>query len=187
MDHLELGVGDHHYCQLGRAVPGRRAGHGGLRRRPSSRHCGLPSIDRRLVHPTVHRGSRQLRWGAPSLGDLPVPQDYDGDGRADIGVYRTTSGVWYISESSLGAVSVAWGAPAFGDIPAPADYDGDGKVDIAIVRQQTGEWFVRRSGGGTTITRWGVGDARTAGDFDGNGRSDIAIWRSASGTWLIAQ
>jgi len=40
--------------------------------------------------------------GAGSLGDTPVPGDYDGDGKTDIAVWRPDSGVWYIQKSSDG-------------------------------------------------------------------------------------
>jgi hypothetical protein len=38
--------------------------------------------------------------------------DYDGDGRADIGIYRFSTGEWFIRRSSDGGlVYVQWGAP----------------------------------------------------------------------------
>ena len=95
-----------------------------------------------------------LQWGAgyaPFL-DVPVPVDYDGDGKADLAIWRGADSVWYIRPSANPNAPILqlWGtsnAPYF-DIPTPADYDGDGKADIAVWRRD-GTWFVLRSSNNT--------------------------------------
>ena len=63
-----------------------------------------------------------------------MPADYDVDGRADLGVWRATTGEWWILGSRDGvAVRRQWGAP--GDAPVAADYDGDGLPDLSVYRR----------------------------------------------------
>jgi subtilisin-like proprotein convertase family protein len=117
-------------------------------------------------------------------GVNPVPcgkPDFDGDGRADIVVYR--DGVWFIARSSDGgSTTIGWGAP--GDKPVAADYDGDGLTDAAVYRN--GAWFIRRSSdGGLTSIGWGGApqDEPVPADHDGDGLADVAVYRD--GTWWI--
>jgi hypothetical protein len=63
-------------------------------------------------------GARSVPWGAPALGDLPVPADYDGDQKVDIAVYRSTTGQWFVHRSSDGGLTAMnWGAPSLADVP----------------------------------------------------------------------
>jgi hypothetical protein len=94
-----------------------------------------------------------LLWTLPNSAGSNLPQvDFDGDGKSDVGIYR--SGTWFIRGSSdERLITTVWGgAPQ--DIPVPGDYDGDGKTDIAVYRD--GTWFIRRSSDDrlTTIV-WG--------------------------------
>jgi hypothetical protein len=64
-------------------------------------------------------GAKQ--WGAQAQGDVPYLTDLDGDGRADLTVWRASSGTWFWLRSSSGydyasAGSRQWGAPNL-DVP----------------------------------------------------------------------
>jgi hypothetical protein len=79
------------------------------------------------------------QWGLP--GDIPMSVDFDGDGKADLVVWRPWSGIWYIRYSSLDYSlatfsQIQWGLP--GDVPLSGDFDGDRKTDLAVWRPSNG-------------------------------------------------
>ncbi len=113
--------------------------------------------------------------------------DYDGDGIADISIYRPLNGQWWFQQSSDNVVRAATfgGGPI--DKPAPADFDGDQKTDIAVYRTSTGEWFILRSSNLTFYSvPFGISTDKPApDDFDGDGLADIAVFRPSEGVWYI--
>ncbi len=115
--------------------------------------------------------------------------DFDGDGRTDLSVYRSSNNIWYLQRSTAGFTAVNWGQS--GDIPVPADYDGDGKADIAIYRGVDDptqfDYLVLRSGTNTLLSvNWGVsGDIPVPGDYDGDGIADFALYRPSDQFWYV--
>lgn len=137
---------------------------------------------------TARTGGRHDFAAARYFGD-PVRSrfDYDGDGRSDVSVFRSTSGgSWFVSFSGDGRSEQL--TPHFpAETIVPADYDGDGRTDIAQFNSTTGTWYVINSGNGRLKTfRFGApGDVPTPSDYDGDSKADFAVYRPSTGTWWI--
>ena len=120
------------------------------------------------------------------VGDVPVPGDYDGDGRTDLALWRPSIGEWFVQESRGGGLTIPilqqWGQAT--DVPVPGDYDA---AELAVWRPTEGNWYLMDFyTKHQRVQQWGqAGDVPVVGDFDGDGRTDFAVWRPNEANWYL--
>lgn len=121
-------------------------------------------------------------------GDVPAPNDYDADGKADLAVARSENGqrVWHVRRSSDGVYySVQWGLSSDAFFTGRADWDGDGAADITVIRNQSGQrvfYILRSSDRQMQVIYWGLSsDVVKLGDYDGDNKTDAAVTRAVNG------
>jgi len=124
-----------------------------------------------------------------TVSDVPVQADYDGDGKTDFAVFKRSGAMWYLTNSSGGAVVVR----QFGygtTTPVRGDYDGDLKSDYGVYDSGTGMWYIKlsksgRMKGAPPVALGGATDRPVSADYDGDGTNDVAVYRASDGAWLI--
>lgn len=109
----------------------------------------------------------------------PTLMDFDGDGKADVSVFRPSDATWYLNQSSNGLTGIRFGLAT--DRLAPADMDGDGRTDIALFREGVWYWLNSSNNSFQAMQFGQAGDMPVPGDYTGDGRAELAVYRS--GAW----
>jgi len=137
-------------------------------------------------HPYLHRAL--FPFGATrssaNCTDRPMVGDWDGDGKADVGVYRNTptTGVAYFRTATK-SVARTFGRPGY--VPFVGDFDGNGISQLGVKRLGSSTWALRTvTGKAAYVSGLGAAaDIPVSGDWDGNGRSDLGWYRSSTHTF----
>lgn len=118
-----------------------------------------------------------------NFGSEMMHQDYNGDGRADVGVVTGEFGLSRpLSVRYSGGGSFSSQIPAGATTIRAGDMDGGGNADVA---------YYTLSGNVVTIetnpprtVHFGISsDQYVMADFDGDGKGELALWRGSAGTW----
>jgi hypothetical protein len=93
-------------------------------------------------------------WSVYKAGDVPVAGDWTGRGTTQLGLYRPSTGAWYLDGNGNRTWNKCTKEICFrsfgvaGDIPVSGDWSGTGTSKIGVFRPSTGEWFLDSNGNG---------------------------------------
>jgi len=122
---------------------------------------------------------------------VPVPGDYDGNGKTVPAYYDQVDGTWWImghdQPIQFGNPPVTGGIDDY-DVPVPADYDGDHKTDIAIFRPSDGSFhYLSSKTGQVVVVQAGSDlDFPVPQDYDKVGHAEPAVADANFEHWYLA-
>jgi murein DD-endopeptidase MepM/ murein hydrolase activator NlpD len=122
-----------------------------------------------------------IRFGTAT--DQPVPGDWDGNGRFNVGV-RTPSTRTFHLRTPAGITNIVFGLVQ--DVPVAGDWNGDGTMELGVWRANAGLFRLRAADG--TMTDVHLGDANdlpVTGDWNGDRSTDVGVFDRATATFTM--
>ena len=148
------------------------------------------SFNVNLSNFTFYDSANTISSSDSQCEDSPIKDDFDGDKKKDLYIFRPAEANWYIRKSTGGSRVIQWGLP--GDHPIVGDYTGDGKSDFVVWRPINGTWYVCRSEDdydcfkNPIVKQYGLlGDKPLHIDYDKDEKDDFAVYRPNFGIYYI--
>ncbi len=144
----------------------------------------------------THRGGAEFVSGSyGAIGDIPIVGDWDGDGTDTMGLFRPSTGTFFLRDDWAGgnATITMTGVGLSTDVPIVGDWDGDGVDTVGVYRSSTRRFYLKNGfSSGTvfaiTTNTWGNGtELPVVGNWNGTIGSDgtqVTINHSLSGQSL---
>ncbi len=145
-------------------------------------------LDGAYFKPYLHRA--YFAFGSTgtsaNCGDRPVSGDWNGDGKADLGIFRpTTTTSQFHQLTGATTTTHAWGKP--GDVAVTGDWDANGRAETGV-RPMGSKAFVLRDAAGQVRTNYNYGlptDTPLIGDWDGNRYADLGVYRPSTRQFIM--
>ncbi len=126
-------------------------------------------------------------------GDLPVAGDWDNNGVETVGVFRPSTGQFFLTDDNVANPNVdhTLNFGLSGDLPVAGDWNGDSKDTIGVFRPSAATFFLTNEdvlNPNVNITAaFGVAeDLPVTGDWNGDGRDSIGVWRPSVATFFLS-
>ena len=128
------------------------------------------------------REPKRMRLGTAT--DEPVLGDWDGNGKANLGVWSPSTGIFTMRVGKRATTTVELGSSS--DQPVAGDWDGDGVWEVGVRSPATGAWTLRAADGSAqTVALGDAADIPVTGDWDGDGRTDVGVFDPTTATFTL--